>query len=198
MIVVAIVGILAMISIPNMTHWISRMRLRGADQNVVSQIDITRKMALTNRMRYCMTFTGDSGYSDGNSRSFLIQVAISQETGTNSGLWQPVTVPVELSGFTNNATTDLYRAISLEPAGASSNTSQIAGVSNCAGLVFNSSGYLDNLGPDFSPCNGANCVKLTLVNKYRSPISERRTIWVNRGGIPRMTVGPAVMPPLGS
>jgi len=197
MIVIAIVGVLAMVSIPNMTRWLSRMRLQGAAQHLASQIDITRKMSVTNRMRYCMTFGADAGFADGNSRSFALQVVVSQETGVNSQVWQPVTEPVELIGFTNNATTDLYRAISLEPGGVSSNTTQLTGVSNCTGLVFNSSGYLDNLGVDFTPCAGANCAKLTLVNKYYSPIDERRTIWVNRGGIARISVGPNNPPPLG-
>jgi len=117
MIVLAIVGIMAMIAIPNMTRWISRMRLRGAAQNIVSQVDLARKMSVTNRARYCMTFSGDAGFSDGNSRSFRIVVAISEETGTNTGLWEPVLQPVELSGFTNTAATDLDRGISLEPPG---------------------------------------------------------------------------------
>jgi prepilin-type N-terminal cleavage/methylation domain-containing protein len=198
MIVVAIVGIMAMMSIPNMTRWLSRMRLRGAAQHMVSQIDLARKMAVTNRARYCMTVGGDAGFGDGNTRSFMLQLSVSQETGTNTGLWQPVTEPIELTGFTNNVASDLYRGISLEPPGAGGNTSPVAGVSGCGGLVFNNSGYLDNLGPDFVPCNGGNCVKYTLVNKYYSPISERRTVWVNRGGIARVTVGPTAQPPLGS
>lgn len=198
MIVIAIVGIMAMMSIPNMTRWLSRMRLRGAAQHMASQIDLARKMSVTNRARYCLTFAGDAGFGDGNTRSFNLRLMIGQETGPSSGVWQTVTEPVELAGFTNNATTDLYRGISLEPAGAGGNTSPVSGVSNCAGLVFNNSGYLDNLGADFVPCGGGNCVKYTLVNKYYSPISERRTIWVNRGGIPRVTSGPTAMPPLGS
>jgi len=197
MIVIAIVGILAMVSIPNMTRWLSRMRLRGATQHVVSQIDITRKMSVTNRMRYCMTFTGDAGFGDGDSRSYQLGLSIAEETGVNSGVWEPVIQPVELNGFNNDPTTDLYRGISLEPAGVTANTTQVVGVSNCVGLVFNSSGYLDNLGADFVPCNGGNCVKLTLVNKYYSPIDERRTVWVNRGGIPRVSSGPTDPPPLG-
>jgi hypothetical protein len=128
----------------------------------------------------------------------MIQLSVSQETGNNTGVWQAVTEPIELTGFTNNTASDLYRGISLEPAGAGGNTSPVTGVSNCAGLVFNNSGYLDNLGGDFVPCGGGNCVKYTLVNKYYSPISERRTVWVNRGGIARVTVGPTAHPPLGS
>jgi len=196
MIVIAIVGILGLVSIPNMTRWLSRMRLRGATQNVVSQIDITRKMAITKMSRYCMTFSGDGAYADGDTRSYLIGVQVAEESAPASGFWTTVVTPIELSGFTNNATTDLYRGISLEPGGVSGNTSQIIGTSNCAGLLFNTSGYLDNPASDFLPCNGGQCVKLTLVNKYYNPISERRTVWVNRGGMPRVTSGPTAPPPL--
>jgi prepilin-type N-terminal cleavage/methylation domain-containing protein len=198
MIVIAVVGIMASLSIPNMTRWLSRMRLRGAAQHMSSQIDLARKMSVTNRARYCLTFGGDAGFNDGTTGNYLIQLTVSEETGTNTGVWQAVTEPVELGGFTNDPTSDLYRGISLEPPGAGGNTSQVVGVSNCAGLVFNSSGFLDNLTADFTPCNGGNCVKYTLVNKYYSPIDERRTIWVNRGGIARVTIGPLAPPPLGS
>lgn len=197
MIVIAIIGIIAVISIPNLTAWLSRMRLRGAAQHMTTQIDITRKMAVTNRMRYCMTFGGDTTYTDGITNSYNIVVAISQESATNSGVWLPVVVPVELSGFTNNSTTELYRGISLEPAGTSPNTTLLTGVSNCAGLVFNNAGYLDNLSAEFSPCNNGQCVKFTLLNKYYFPATEQRTVWVNRGGIPRITIGPSTPPPLG-
>ncbi len=153
---------------------------------------------MTNRARYCLTFGGDSGFNDGTTASYLISLTVSEETGTNTGVWQAVTEPIELVGFTNNAASDLYRGISLEPAGAGGNTSPVTGVSNCGGLVFNSSGFLDNLTADFTPCNGGSCVKYTLVNKYYSPIDERRTVWVNRGGIARVTIGPTAPPPLGS
>ena len=197
MIVIAIVGLLALVSIPNMTAWLSRMRLRGAASHLSTQIDITRKMAITKRARYCMTMTGDAGFSDGNTRSFLINVAISEEDGVGTGVWLPVTQPVELAGFTNNQTNDSYPGISLEPGGVSGNSTQFAGTENCAGLLFNQSGYLDNPTADFVPCNGGQCAKFTLVNKYYNPIAERRTLWVNRGGMPRITAGPAVLPPLG-
>ena len=196
MIVIAIVGVLALVSIPNMTAWLSRMRLRGATQNVSSQIDMTRKMAITKMTRYCLTFTGDAGFSDGNSRSFTLGVSVAEESESGSAIWVPVTSPVALAGFTNNNSTDLYRSISLEPGGATGNTTLLSGASNCTGLLFNQSGYLDNPTADFTPCNGGQCVKLTLVNKYYNPISERRTIWVNRGGMPRTTAGPTVQPPL--
>lgn len=198
MIVIAVVGIMGTLSIPNMTRWLSRMRLRGAAQHMTSQIDLARKMSITNRARYCLTFDGDGGFNDGTTANYLIRLTVSEEVGTNTGVWQMVTAPIELVGFTNDATSELYRGISLEPPGAGGNTSAVLGVSNCAGLVFNSSGFLDNQTADFTPCNGGNCVKYTLVNKYYSPIEERRTVWVNRGGIARVTVGPTVPPPLGS
>ena len=197
MIVIAIIGIIAIISIPNLTAWISRMRLRAAAQHLSSQIDLTRKMAITNRMRYCLTVTGDNAYQDGTTNSYYIVAKVYEEDGPDSGGWLEVTQPVELSGFTNNNITEMYRGISLEPAGVSPNTSAVVGVSNCTGLVFNNAGYLDNLMADFTPCNQGNCVKYTLLNKYYSSLTEQRTVWVNRGGTPRITVGPGTPPPLG-
>ena len=41
-------------------------------------------------------------------------------------------------------------------------------------------------------------VKACLLNKYYANLVEQRTVWVNRGGMPRITVGPSVLPPLGS
>ncbi|MEE2827908.1 MAG: hypothetical protein VX498_01865, partial [Myxococcota bacterium] len=63
--------------------------------------------------------------------------------------------------------------------------------------VFNNAGYLDNLTSDFTPCNQGNCVKYTLLNKYYSSLTEQRTVWVNRGWTPRITVGPGTPPPIG-
>mgnify|MGYP002885665724 CR=1 FL=1 len=93
MIVIAVVGILAMVSIPNMTRWLSRMRLRGATQHVVSQIDITRKMSVTNRMRYCMTFTGGTGFGDGESRSYQEPGATAIRLRTTESIPKTTTTP---------------------------------------------------------------------------------------------------------
>jgi len=198
MIVIAIIGIIAVISIPNMIVLLSRMRMNSAVTRIERTIDVTRKMSLTNRVRYCIQFTSDSGYADNNSESYLIDVDVLQETDVASETWAEVTSPVDLSSWVNSPgspSTELYGGISLE--GDPTTTTLFGSTAGCQGLVFNSNGYLDNPTADFAfPCGGANCAKLTVRNKVQRYV-EQRTLWVDRGGNVRVTIGPDVAPALG-
>jgi hypothetical protein len=77
---------------------------------------------------------------------------------------------------------------------AGSNTTTLAGVTGCPGLVFTPRGYLENLKSDFpDACSGATCVRLTLVQKML-PNREQRSLWIDRGGNIRISPGPTQQP----
>lgn len=200
-IVIAIIGILAVLTVPNLETWLTRMRLNAAAAKVVSTIKNTRQLAISESVRYCLNFTGDPNYSDGNDGSYVLTSTISSETAMRSTIWAPMTVPVELAGWTNthclsgvDCGTDLFRGVSLETGNDTSIPT--GGTALCAGWIFNKQGYLDNPTADFThTCDGLNasCAKLTLISKGTSPL-EQRTIWIDRGGNARVTSGPADTP----
>jgi len=194
MIVIAVIGIVALTTVPNLEVWLHRMRLNGAASHLMSTIQNTRKMSITNQNRYCLTFTPDSSSLSSNDSSYLIEVAVSEEVILDSGSWATVTEPVELAGWANNATTELYKGVSLEDG---SNTTAFGGLSNCVGLVFNNAGFLANPVTDFAHAvAGGKYAILTLRNKSRSP-AEQRSVWIDRGGNVRLTAGPTTPPILG-
>ncbi len=153
-----------------------------------------RKMAVTNGSRYCLSFDGDANFSNGVDRTYLITVSNREETAPASGIWDLVTAPLELAGWTNNSTTELYKGISLED---SANTTTFATTTGCAGLLFNNKGYLDNLLTDFTEINGGWYAKLTLRNKTQAYV-EQRTVWIDRGANVRTTQGPTSLPKRGT
>lgn len=194
-IVIAIVGVVAAISIPNLGVMLTRMRLNGAAMQLERSISIAKKMSVANRMRHCIQFSSDAGHADNNSDSYMIGVTMLQEVGVDSGVWATLTEPPELIGWTNDSTTALYKAISLES--DTNTTTSFSTTDGCSGLLFNSSGYLSNAPADFGfACNGANCAKLTVRNKAQRYV-EQRALWIDPGGNVRMTVAPSVLPPLG-
>ncbi|MBN95231.1 MAG: hypothetical protein CL928_14360 [Deltaproteobacteria bacterium] len=194
MIVLAVMGIVALTTVPNLEVWLHRMRLNGAASHLMVTVQNTRKMSITNQNRYCLTFTADAASLSNNDSSYLVGVAVSEEVGLDSGSWSTITEPVELAGWTNDATTELYKGVSLEDG---SNTTTFAGTSNCLGLLFNNAGFLANPGTDFAHAvAGGKYALLTLRNKSRSP-AEQRSIWIDRGGNVRITSGPTTPPTLG-
>lgn len=188
MIVIAIIGIIAAISVPNMIVLMSRMRMNSAVVRIERTVDVTRKMSLTNRVRYCVQLGTDAGWADNNSDSYLMDVDILQETDVASDTWVQVTNPVELGSWLNDPTTELYKGITLE--GDPTTTTLFGTTAGCQGMLFNSNGYLDNPTADFAfPCGGTNCAKVTVRNKIQGFV-EQRTLWIDRGGNVRVTVGP--------
>jgi prepilin-type N-terminal cleavage/methylation domain-containing protein len=187
-IVIAIIGVISAISIPNLSIMLTRMRLNSATIRVERTIGIAKKMSIANRQRYCIEFTADAGHADNNITTYLIQADILQEDALSPGVWVTLTSPPELIGWTNNATTELYKAISLES--DVTTTTAFGTTDGCTGLLFNNSGYLDNPTADFAfACGGTVCAKLTLRNKNQRFL-EQRTLWVDPGGNVRPTVGP--------
>jgi len=194
MIVIAIMGIVAITTVPNLEVWLHRMRLNSAASHLMATIKNTRKMSITNQNRYCLTFSADASSLSTNDSSYLIEVEVREEVGLDSGSWTTVTEPVELAGWTNNATNKLYKGVSLEDG---ANTTAFVGLSNCVGLVFNNAGFLANPVTDFAfAVAGGKYALLTLRNKSRSP-AEQRSVWVDRGGNVRLTSGPTAPPTLG-
>lgn len=194
MIVIAIIGIIAIITVPNLQVWLHRMRLNSAASQLMVTIQNTRKLAVTSQSRYCLTFTPDSSSLNGNDSTYLIGVAVTEEIVRDSGTWTTVTEPVELAGWTNNATTELFKAISLE---SGSNTTTFVGLDNCVGLVFTNAGFLANPLTDFAHLvAGGKYARLTVLDKSRSP-AEQRALWIDRGGNVRITSGPTAPPELG-
>ncbi len=193
-VVIAIVGVIAVISIPNMTVMLRRMRLNSATVHVERSVGIAKKMSIANRMRHCISFTADTLYGNGNDDAYLITTLVQQETGVDTGVWVTVTEPQEFAGWTNDATTQLYRGVSLES--DPTTTTAFSTTDGCAGLLFNSSGYLANPTADFAfACGGENCAKLTLRSKAQRYV-EQRTLWIDQGGNVRTSVGPTTIPSL--
>jgi type II secretory pathway pseudopilin PulG len=193
-IVIVIVGILAVMTVPNLKVWVSRMRLNAATQHLRSSIQNVRKMGLTNRVRYCVVLTGDSNSTNGSDKTYLIDIKVQEEEAPGSATWTTMTTPVELAGWTNDAVSQLHKGISLED---TSETTTFATVAGCSGLLFNNSGFLSNLVTDFAHLvAGGKYSRLTLRNKTQSYV-EQRSLWIDRGGNIRVTAGPTVVPALG-
>jgi Tfp pilus assembly major pilin PilA len=199
--VIAIIGILAAISVPNLEAWLSRMRLNAATAKIVNTVKNTRMLAMSEAVRFCLNFTGDASDGDGNDAQYNLTATIRKETQLRSTVWTIMTAPIELAGWTNahcaagvDCGTDLFRGVSLE---TGADTSVPAGGNAlCAGWVFNKQGFLDNPVTDFTfTCDGLNatCGKLTVISKGVTPL-EQRAIWIDRGGNVRVTSGPADAP----
>ncbi|GEM_PF-1723042 len=210
-IVVAIIGILALLTVPNLEAWLARMRLNAATTKIVSTIKNTRQLAISESVRYCLNFTGDTSFGNGNDGVFEITASLSSETAMRSTVWTASTtaapiVPTELDSWSNKhdctsgtvpvgCREDLFRGVSLE---TGSNTSiPTVGSTGCVGWVFNKQGFLDNAATDFDQACGAGsaptCARLTLISKGTTPI-EQRSIWIDRGGNARVTSGPSDPP----
>ena len=189
MIVIAIAGLLAVLAGPSLEAWIARMRLNSATAAIDSTLTTVRKMAMAENNRYCVSFGTDSSYGN-NGPSYTFDVITQVETALNTGVWAAAPSP-EIASWTNDATTELYRGVSLES--TSGSTTTLAGLDGCSGLLYNNLGYLDNPTSDFTvDCNGQNtsgasCARLTLRQKYTG---EQRAIWVDRGGGVRISQGP--------
>ncbi len=194
-IVIAIIGILAVLSIPNMSAWIGRMRLKQGAQHLQSTIENARRLSLSTGSRHCLRFITDPNYASGEDDAWLMTTVLQVETAPNTGLWTTVTAPPELAGWINDETTELHKAITLE---GGSDTTVFPDVLGCPGMLFNTFGYMANPVTDFAePCGGQNCARLTLRNKSAIGPIEQRTLWVDRGGNVRMTINPSTPPTLG-
>ncbi len=195
-VVIAIIGVVAVISIPNLMVWLSRNRLSNATVRLERTVGIGKKLAISSQQRHCMTFTSDATAADTNSEVYHIGVLIYSETTPDQGDWLLLSSPPETSGWTNDATTELYRSISLHT--DLDKTTLFSSTDECAGLLFNSSGYLDNPNGDFATaCGGENCARLTLRNKGDTLGGEMRTLWIDQGANVRITQGPTLPPVLG-
>ncbi len=190
-IVIAITGIIAILSIPNLQAWVAKMRTKAAGEHLSRSISVSRRVALAQRQRHCVQFGADSAFDNNDDSTYLLSITVSQEDAPNSGVWLPAP-DVDVAGWTNSVSSPLYRGVSLE---GGSDTTAFGGTDGCAGLLFNAQGYLDNPISEFATeCGGAYCAMLTIRNKSANPM-ERRTLWVDRGGNVRVTVDPA-SPPL--
>ncbi len=193
MIVIAISGVLAVLAGPSMEAWIARMRLKSATMGVEGTITAVRKMAMSENIRYCVSFGTDAAYA-GNGPGYNIVVTTEVETALNTGIWSAATSP-EIASWTNSTATELYKGVSLES--TSGTTTALTGLDGCGGLLFNNLGYLDNPVTDFTvDCNGmagtgASCARLTLRQKYTG---EQRSLWVDRGGGVRISQSPNAEP----
>ena len=193
MIVVAVMSIIAAISGPNLSILINRTRLDGATARLERSITIARRLALADRTRVCLEFEGDSNYANFSDEEYLIYAAVSKETAPSSGIWTAVTA-TDYGTWTNSPTTALYRGISLET--DPSTTTLFGATDDCNGIVFNTTGWLDNPSSEFSTAGGgSNCALLTLRAK-NSVTQEKRTLWIDRGGNVRVSAGPNTPPVL--
>ena len=110
-IVLVIMGIVAVLTVPNLRIWTSRMRLTAATTHIKSSILNARKVAITTANRYCLSFTGDANYSGAADSVFLITLLVRKETAPLSAVWTTVTEPVELGGWSNNSSYSSRRVV---------------------------------------------------------------------------------------
>jgi prepilin-type N-terminal cleavage/methylation domain-containing protein len=201
-IVIALIGILSALTVPNLEAWLSRMRLNAGTTKVVSTFKNTRQLALSEGVRYCLSFSGDTSFGDGNDNVYNATAVVNAETALRSTSWAPITAPIELAGWSNHHCTgsvvdcgnDLFKGVSLET--GPNTTFPAGGDTLCAGFVFNKQGFLDNPTTDFTAtCDGINasCSMITLISKGMTP-TEQRTVWIDRGGNVRVTSGPTDFP----
>jgi Tfp pilus assembly protein FimT len=191
-IVLAVTGIIAILSIPNLQAWVGKMRIRAAQEHLGRSVSVTRRLAVAKRQRFCLQVATDPGWDNTTSTSYLLGVTVLREDPSNAGVWLAWDDP-DTNGWTNNSTTSMYRSVSLE---GGSGTTVFGGTDGCLGLLFNETGFLDNPISEFAAeCGGAYCATLTIRNKAMNPL-ERRTLWIDRGGNVRVTQGPGA-PPVG-
>ena len=193
MIVISIIGLLAAIGGPSLYNWIWRMRLSQSVSGVERTLNSVRQIAMAENYRYCVSFTMDTSFTDGGP-NYVLGVVTQVERVLNSNVWSPVTIP-EIQSWANNPTTELYKGVTLED--SAGGTTLVTGLDNCAGLLYNNLGFLDNATTDFTvDCNGnantgASCARLTLRQKFSN---EQRALWIDRGGGVRVSSGPTVEP----
>ena len=64
LIVIAVIGVLAAFAIPNFLNWLPKMRVNSAARNLVSEMQLTRMQAVSERNNYVITFNvGSNQYS---------------------------------------------------------------------------------------------------------------------------------------
>ena len=63
-IVIAVIGVLAAFAIPNFLSWLPKMRVNSAARDLVSEMQLTRMQAVSERNNYVITFNvGSNQYS---------------------------------------------------------------------------------------------------------------------------------------
>jgi len=63
-IVIAVIGVLAAFAIPNFLNWLPKMRVNSAARDLVSEMQLTRMQAVSERNNYVITFNiGSNQYS---------------------------------------------------------------------------------------------------------------------------------------
>jgi prepilin-type N-terminal cleavage/methylation domain-containing protein len=196
MLVVAIVGVLAALTIPNLSSWIGTMRIKQGSLHLKSTIENTRKLAMSSGSRHCLKIVTDGDYADGEDDAWLMTVEIQIEDSTNSQTWTTITAPPELAGWTNNEVTRRHKGITLE---GGADTTIWGFYQGCDGLLFNTFGFMSNPVTAYQePCGGQNCARMTLRNKSAMGPVEQRTLWIDRGGNVRLTQGPTAPPVIGA
>lgn len=185
-IVVAIVGLLALIAIPSLTQMLPRYRLNRTVREFVNHVQEARMLAISEGVEYRMCFSNfDSNPTSQNIRSNSGRYTIEAgNLSSGSTSWDPLPRGagsdegvIDLAWSSNNRE---YAGISLVSISPYPLGGTGMGNTNC--LVFSPRGWLANKVTDFR----YNYIQVQFRNKAANPRKDVRWVQINQGGIARI------------
>ncbi len=185
-IVVAIVGLLALLAAPSLTQMLPRYRLNRTVREFVNHVQEARLLAISEGVEYRMCFSKkDSNPTSDNIRSNSGRYTIEAgNLSSGSTVWDPLPRGVSnaegIIDFTWTPSNREYAGISLVSTVPS--TLGGAGVGNTNCLVFSPRGWLSNNISDFR----YNYIQVQFRNKAANPRKDVRWVQISRGGIARI------------
>ena len=192
MIVIAIIGILAALTGPNIQALLYRNRLSEAARAVAKTMDEVRLTAISQQRRFCVTFAPDPNHGNGDGNDYMFAINVQTEVNPMGSVWidTPETQLLNLFNTSGGSVGDArFEGVSLE-----NNLGVVTAVDNCGGLLFNSQGYLSNQAGDFQAAGAGTYYLLTLRQKKFPDPEEQRAIWIYRAGTAHITSAPNVAP----
>ncbi len=185
-IVVAIVGLLALIAIPSLMQMLPRYRLNRTVREFVDHVQEARLLAITEGVEYRMCFSNfDSNPTSQDIRSNSGRYTIEAgNLSAGSTSWDPLPKGagsdegiIDLAWSTSNREYTGISLVSLNPP-----TLGGSGVGNTNCLVFSPRGWLSNKITDFR----YNYIQVQFRNKAANPTKDVRWVQITQGGIARI------------
>lgn len=185
--VIAIIGVLAIIAVPNMGAMLPQYRLNRTVREFADHIQLARMSAIAQNRQYRICLVEkDAAPTTGNQTSnaghYTIQAG---NASTNSSSWDtlPIGTGSAAGDFVfNYSSGKYYTGVSLT--GWTLLGGPGVGNENC--IVFSPRGWIDNPTDDFS---NAGYIQVYFRNKASNPRNDSRTVLVSRGGLTRIRSG---------
>lgn len=187
-VVIALVGVLAMIAVPNLGKMLPQYRLNRTVRELSDHVQTARLLAVSQNRQYriCM-ITKDAAPTTGDLRSnkgrYLIQAG---DLSSNSSVWD--TLPIGTGSAEGDIAYDFtsskgyYSGVSI----SGWTTLGGSGTGNTDCIVFSPRGWIENPSDDFS---NAGYIHIYFRNKAANPTNDSRTVLISRGGMTRIRVG---------